>query len=178
MVSVDVQGIRAVQEEFELMPQEVERGLARAVRRTNRLTDTAIRREFRSEVGVDVRGSRIRVRSGMRSAVRGQIWGGGDDVPVDYLRGAVTESKGNDGRPRYYVFGKYIPGAFRGPRGRIRGRGRLRVRQEGSRRSELVKASVYDAIVLAFDVGARTASDVLLGEFEKEVSKIVRQTRV
>ena len=176
MVTVDVQGIRDIQEEFELTPQEMRAALRRAVARVLRISDTAIRRDMREATGVDVAGSKIRIRrsSGRRS--RGSIWGGLDTIPVDYLRGVVSESRGEDGRPRYYVYGKHVPRAFRGPRGQINGRGRLRQRIPGTRRSELVKVPLGPAIEEAFARGARMASEVLVREFQKDVARIVRRT--
>ena len=176
MVTVDVRGIREVQEEFELIPRETERALQAAVRRTIRETDTLIRRQVRDEVGFDVRGSRIRVRSGQRSAVRGQIWGGADTVPVDYLRGAVRETRGDDGKPAFFVYGRYVYGAFRARRGPIGGRGRLRRRLPDGR-SELVKVSIVEAVARAFAAGGRNVADVLVRNFTDEAGKIVRRTR-
>lgn len=178
MVTVDVQGIREIQDEFELMPRELERALQRTVAKVLRISDTAIRRDVRAATGVDVPGSKVRVKRGRVRQGKGSLWGGLDTIPVDYLRGAVTETKGEDGRPRYYVYGKHIPRAFRGPRGQVNGRGRLRQRIPGTRKSELVKVPLGPAISKAFETGARTASDVLVTEFQKEVARIVRRTRV
>ena len=178
MVSVDVQGIQEIRDEFELLPREMERAMRVAVRRTVRAADTQVRNVLRKESGLSVEGSKIRVRSGQRSRRRGEVWGGANHVLVDFLRGAVKEQVDSEGRTQYYVYGKHLPGAFRGRSGPINGRGYLRERTQGGRRSRFVRVPIDEAVRIAFDAGARHADEVLVANFQREVDKIVRRTRV
>ena len=168
--AVDVRGIEAVKAEFSLLPKEYERAIRQATSATTRNLETAVRNEIRATLGLDVRGSKARVKRFKRGA-REVVWIGFDEIPADYIPGLVTESGG-----QYFVGGRLVPNAFRGRRGSIRGRGRLRQRLPNGQ-STLVLADFAPQFRQAYDNALRGAWNLFLENFRKASERILKSAR-
>ena len=176
-ITVDIEGIREIEQEFRLLPVELNRALERAARRTMLKLRRQIARQFVAASGLQPKGGRIRVRgSGGREEAR--LWGGLDPVLADYIPGAVTESKGPDGRTQYYVLGKLIEGGFRASRGPVGGRGRIRRRTGEGQSSELVRVSISQYLLAAWNTALAQAPGELLHQFRLAARQQVLRSRV